>query len=323
MMKWFQFWKWKQQMQNSRREKLANLPVEIMAQGKYKDLHANALTDLSYNINPFIDVAKRHQEVQYIDDISISVPKIFVNYYPIKIVLANQRISKKRKKQIIHDLLLKWEYDYYKEVDLELREVLERSSYNPVKRIKMIHQRTINSYIFFVIFLLVLLRQFSGLQLIPFIGTFFRYTNTLLIYRRFYRLTIILGYLSIIIAIYMVIVKVYFSKVLKYGLSAKGFLIKERDRMLKKLNPTKRRIKKHLYQLMRKKAISPYPIKQIYNSKVVINRIKSYGYTVIDRVGFFTMYYKMLILIAKVMQLAHLILLIYLTYYFMTINQIF
>jgi hypothetical protein len=277
---------------------------------------------LSYDVNPFITVSQTKSEIAFIDDIGIHIDGLYENPYEVKFVLQSRNLSKKVKKMIIEDLIHRWEYDYYQEVDKQLTVTLEKASYNPIKKVERIKNRTITTYILITLCFMVLLRQFSALQFLPWIGPFFKHVNTLLIYQRYYRFSLVIVYLSIFIAMFLIIVKVYFDKVQRYGLSAKGFLIKERDRMLKKLNPNKRRIKKHLMLVVKNKQPDSYPIKKIYNSKVVVDRIKRYGRKVIDQVGFFTSHYHQFLLFSKFCKLVHLGILIYLTYSLIIVNDI-
>jgi hypothetical protein len=277
---------------------------------------------ISYEVNPFISTSQTHSDIAFIDDIPILIDGMYENYYEVKFVLQSKHLSRKVKKMFIEDLIHRFEYDYYQEVDRQLTVTLERASYNPIKRVKRIKSRTITTNILIALFFMVLLRQFSVLQFIPIIGPFFKQVNTLLIYQRYYRFSQAIVYLSIFIAMFSIIVKVYFDKVLRYGLSAKGFLIKERDRMLKKLNPDKRRMKKHLMKVTRSRDVDPFPIKKIYNSKAVVDRIKRYGRKVIDQVGFFTNHYDHFLLFSKFLKFVHLGILSYLTYALFVVNDL-
>ena len=311
-------------MKNYHEDKIKSQEYRII-ETKKLDFNKNTsfFNGITYQVNPFIDVSKSKKEIQMIDNIMINVKELFDNNYEIKLILKSPYLKNKQKRMIIDDLIRRWEFDYYHDVDEQLTVTLERSSYNPIKQVKRIKNRTINLNILYTLLMIVFLRQFSSLQLLPFMGTFFKYMNTMLIFERYYNIGLISAYLSIFIAMYLIIVKVYFDKVLKYGLSAKGFLIKERDRMLKKLNPNKRKIKKHLCKVAKsKKKIDPFPINQIYNSRVVVKRIKRYGRIVINRVGFFTSNYSNILLFSNVLRLIHLTLILYLLYSFLDINHL-
>lgn len=314
--------RFKKRLNEKKQQKIIDQEYRIIKTRAIKK-DSNFFKEINYDINPFIYVARATKEIKHIDDISINIESLYEQHYELKYVLKNPYLKYKDKKGIVSDLIARWEYDYYLDVDEQLTITLERASYNPIKRVKKIKNLSINYFIIITLLFLIFLRQFSALQLTPFIGDFFRQMNTLLIYERFYTLSVILVYLSIIIAMYLIIVKVYFDRVLKFGMSAKGFLIKERDRMLKKLKPNKKRIKKHLLVLAKnKKEVPPYPINNIYNSKMVVRRIKRYGQMVIYRVGIFTSYYNPIILFSKLLILVHVMILLYLSYSFIVVNHL-
>ncbi len=283
----------------------------------------NSYHQISYNINPFLYVAKAQNEVKFIEDIEITYEGYFEDVQTVQYIVRSPFISVKQRKKLVDEIVKKWEYDYYKEIDNQLKRILEQASFNPVKHVEIIKNRRIYAYMFLALLFLVLLKQYSIFQTIPYIGFIFTKINRMLINQRYYNLASISVYLSIIIAMYLIIVKVYFDKVLKFGLSAKGFLIKERDRMLRKFNPNIKKIKKHLYYLAKRiKMDAKYEMTSLYNSKAVVKRIQTYGRNVINRVGIFTSYYKQILLISKIMRIVYLGIIIYLTISLFLINNI-
>src|SRR5690606_33382646 len=107
------------------------------------------------------------------------------------------------------------------------------------------------------------------------------------------------------------------------GLTAKGFLIRERDRMLKKMRPQMRRIRRYLYGLSHGKKKKSFPIRSLYDPKLVVSRIKKFGRITIQRIGIFTNYYKMIIFISRILRLLHLGLFAYILYGLLKTNGIF
>lgn len=276
--------------------------------------------DLSYtyehiqtDYNPFIYVGK-HQ-VKYLEDIKINYDDYFDGAQTIEYIVRYPYLGLKQRKILITEIIKKWEVDYYKSIDDKLKRMFEQASYIPVKNVQMIKNRQVYLYMAIALFFFVLLKQYSFFQFIPYIGGIFAKINYLLILRRYYNITSIIVYLSIIISMYLIIVKVYFDKVLKYGLSAKGFLIKERDRMLRKFKPNIRVIKNHLYKIAKKgKVEQKFPLDQLYNTNTIVNRIQKYGRTVIKRVGIFTSYYKTILSISKFIRIILYCLIIYLVF---------
>ncbi|MDF2698502.1 MAG: hypothetical protein K0Q49_58 [Haloplasmataceae bacterium] len=263
----------------------------------------NTYHNVEYNINPFIYVSKNRKEVKYVEDIEINYKELSNEPMFLDYIVRNPLYKDKSKKTIVDQIIKKWEIDYYQEIDNQLKKILDQSSYIPVKRIEKIKNRTINTHVILALLLLILLKQYSFLQVIPYIGMIFTKINSTLIYTKYYNVASIIVYLSVVIAMYLIIVKVYFDKVLKFGLTAKGFLIKERDRMLKKFKPTVNNLKKHLFKKIKYNHIKhKYEINNIYNSKAVVDRIQRYGRTVIQRVGIFTTYYSNIILISKILR---------------------
>jgi len=291
-------------------------------QKEFVDL-LNSYHHIQYDINPFLYVNTNRKEIYYIEDIMITYQDFFEGTQPVHYIVRNPYVKVKQRKLIVNEIIKKWEYDYYKDIDHKLKRILEQASFMPVKSVETIKNRRINGYMFCALLFLFILKQYSFLQMIPYIGQVFTNLNRLLIYRRYYNVASIIVYLSIIISMYLIIVKVYFDKVLQYGLSAKGFLIKERDRMLKKFKPNIKKIKNHLYNLAKKvKVDEKYEINNIYNSKIVIKRIQRYGRNVINRVGIFTTYYKEILLVSKVLRFLHLGLILYLVISLFLVNRI-
>ncbi len=282
----------------------------------------NSYNHIQYDINPFLYVGTS-KEKKDIEDIIISYEGYFDKAHPLHYLVRYPYLKIKQRKQMIDEIIKKWEYDYYKDVDNKLTKIFEQASYIPIKDVKKIRNRSIYSFMFCALFFLFLLKQYSFLQVIPYLGTVFTKINRLLIYRRFYNIASIIVYLSIIISMYLIIVKVYFDKVLQYGLSAKGFLIKERDRMLRKFKPNIKRVKRHLYRLAKYSRVeSKYEINNLYNSKNVVKRIQRYGRNVINRVGFFTSYYKEILLGSKIIIMIIYTLIIYLLISLFRVNSI-
>lgn len=283
----------------------------------------NSYHHIQYDINPFLYVGTNSKEGIYIEDIKITYQDYFEDTQPVLYIVRNPYIKVKQRKQLVDEIIKKWEYDYYKDIDGKLKRILEQASFIPVKSVEKIKNRRINAYMVCALLFLILLKQYSFLQVIPYVGNVFTNINRLLIYRRYYNIASIIVYLSILISMYLIIVKVYFDKVLKFGLSAKGFLIKERDRMLKKFKPNIKRIKKHLYKLAKRvKVEEKYEINELYNSKIIVKRIQRYGRNVINRVGIFTSYYKEILLVSKIFRLIHFGLIIYLIISLFLVNQI-
>ncbi|QVK16823.1 hypothetical protein KHQ81_07830 [Mycoplasmatota bacterium] len=283
----------------------------------------NSYHHIQYNINPFLYVGTNPKEVVYIEDIRITYQDYFEDTQPVLYIVRNPYIKVKQRKQLVNEIIKKWEYDYYKDIDSKLKRILEQASFIPVKRVEKIKNRRINAYMACALLFLILLRQYSFLQVIPYVGPAFTKINRLLIYTRYYNIASIIVYLSIVISMYLIIVKVYFDKVLKFGLSAKGFLIKERDRMLKKFKPNIKKIRKHLYKLTKcVKVEEKYQINELFNSKIIVKRIQRYGRNVINRVGIFTSYYKEILLVSKILRLIHFGLIIYLIISLFLVNNI-
>lgn len=281
----------------------------------------NTYHHIKYDVNPFIPGSNK--EKQYVEDIVITYDGLFNQPYPVHYIVRYPYIKIKKRKQIIDEIIKRWEIDYYKIIDERLTKIFEQASFNPVKSIKLIKNRTINGYIIGAVIMLVLLKQYSFLQEIPIIGPFFAMVNKLLIYQRYYNVLSILVYFSIVISMYLIIVKVYFDKVLKYGLTAKGFLIKERDRMLKKFSPNVRVIKKHLYKLAKNYRVKDkLEINKLYNSQTVIKRIERFGRTVIHRVGIFITYYRSILMISRICFLIYLGLILYLLFSLFRVNHL-
>lgn len=313
-MNFFDLFRIKKKLKERSLNKKINQEYRIIESNKdaFKILE-NTYHNIDYNINPFLYVNKSRKELKYIEDIEINYKTLFKETFTLEYIIKNPRITIKNRKLIVEQIIKKWEYDYYSEIDNQLKRILEQSSYIPVKRVEKIKNRKINFNIFIALLLLILLKQYSFLQTIKFIGPIFIKINSTLIYTKYYNVGSIIVYLSIIISMYLIIVKVYFEKVLKYGMTAKGFLIKERDRMLKKFRPTIKDIKRHLFKVIKRNKIKhKYEINNIYNSKVVVDRIQRYGRTVINRVGIFTSSYGNIILISKILRLVNSCLLIYL-----------
>lgn len=278
---------------------------------------------VNYEVNPFIAVTKPIQEIHAIEDIAIQVEGLFRNYYELKYVLQAPELPLELKRELIDVLIREWEYEYYECLDNELEDTLERASYNPIKRIVRIRTWQVALYILLTFFCFLFLSRRSYFQWIPKIGPFFKAMHTMLIYRRYFIAAQIFGYVSMAIAVYLAIVKVYFDKVLTYGLSAKGFLIRERDRMLKKMKPQKRLLRRYLMSLSQGKKPKPLTIQSLYNPKTVVSRIKSYGRTIIFRIGVFTNYYQLIIFISRLIRLVHAGLLGYLIYGFLRTNRLY
>lgn len=275
---------------------------------------------VNYDINPFVHVSRPIHDVSNIEDIAVQVDGLFKNYYELKFVLQTPELPKQFKKELIDVVIREWEYDYYERLDEELEGTLERAFYNPIKRIYRVRNWQIVLYILFTFFSFVLLSRSSLFQMLPKVGTFFKRIHILFIYRRFFILGQVFGYFSMLITVYLVIVKVYFDKVLTYGLNAKGFLIRERDRMLKKMQPQKRMIRRYLWKIAQGKKVKPLTIESLYNPKTVVSRIKSYGRTTIYRIGIFTNYYKIIITISRLLRFIHFGILGYLIYSFLRTN---
>lgn len=314
------------------RKKMRELSVEKKKSQEYRIIQSkqkqfidieNSYHQISYNLNPFLYVGTNRLEKKFIEDIEITYTDFFEGTQTVSYIVRNPYTKLNQRKQFVDEIIKKWEYDYYKDIDLQLKRILEQASFNPVKHIEKIKNSRINAYIFIALLFLVLLRQYSIFQMTPYVGFIFTKINRLLIYRRYYNIASIIVYLSIIISMYLIIVKVYFDKVLKFGLSAKGFLIKERDRMLKKFKPNVKNIKRHLYNLAKnKKMDQKYEINNLYNSKIVVRKIQNYGRTVIYRVGIFTSYYKQILSISKILRLINTGLIIYLIISLLLINKI-
>ncbi|HEY8364631.1 MAG TPA: hypothetical protein VIK84_03580 [Haloplasmataceae bacterium] len=268
---------------------------------------------ISYDVNPFLYYNTTPNDIKYIEDIKIEYIGYFPKTHTVDYIVRYPYLSIKKRKEIVNEIIKKWEIDYYSYIDQKLKKIFEKASYIPVKNVRLIKNREVNTYILLALIFLILLKQYSFLQLIPYIGNIFARINRLLIFPRYYNIMSIIVYLSIIISMYLIIVKVYFDKVLKFGLSAKGFLIKERDRMLKKFKPNIHKMRKHLYRLARKvKVEKKYEITHLYDTKAMMNRIERYGNNIINRVGIFTSYYKSIFLVSRILRLIVLGLIIYL-----------
>ncbi len=322
-MKIFDIFRIRKKIKEYQEEKKRSQEYRILKhkQKEFVDI-LNSYHHIKYDINPFLYIGDE-KDGMYIEDIMITYEGYFEGTQPVHYIVRNPYTKVKQRKQLVNELIKKWEYDYYKEIDLKLKKILEQASFMPVKTVERIKNRRINTYIICALIFLILLKQYSFFQIIPYIGVIFTRINHLLIYKRYYNITSIIVYLSIAISMYLIIVKVYFDKVLKFGLSAKGFLIKERDRMLKKFKPNIKSIKKHLYQLAKKiKVVKKYEINQLYHSEVVVKRIQRYGKNVIKRVGIFTSYYKQILFFSKIMRLVHFGLIIYFFISLIFINEV-
>lgn len=274
------------------------------------------------DINPFLYMGKNKQEVKYLEDIKIKYDNYFTGENTIDYVVRYPYLSLKKRKLMIDEIINKWELDYYKNIDSKLKRMFEQASFIPVKNVQLIKNRQVNTYILIALIFLILLKQYSFLQMLPYIGKVFAKINYLLIFRKYYNIASLVVYLAIIISMYLIIVKVYFDKVLKYGLSAKGFLIKERDRMLRKFKPNVRAIRRHLYKIAKKaKVEQKFVINQLYNTNLIVKRIHRYGQNVIRRVGIFTSYYKTILSISKLLRLILYGLIIFLIIALIFINQ--
>ncbi len=314
------------------RKKMHELALEKIKSQEYRIIQSkqkefvdieNSYHQISYNLNPFLYVGSSKLGKKYIEDIEITYDDFFEGTQTVSYIVRNPYTKLFQRKQFVDEIIKKWEYDYYKNIDLQLKRILLQASFNPVKRIEKIKNKRINTYVLIALLFLILLRQYSVMQMIPYLGPVFTKINRLLIYRRYYNIASVIVYLSIIISMYLIIVKVYFDKVLKFGLSAKGFLIKERDRMLKKFRPDIKNIKHHLYNLAKnKKMEQKYEISNLYNSKLVVRKIQNYGRTVIHRVGIFTSYYKQILSISKILRLINTGLIIYLIISLLLVNEI-
>lgn len=268
--------------------------------------------NIEYNINPFLCTSKVKKQVLYIEDIEVTYKGIYDEPKKIEYIIKNPYLKKKLRKKLVIEILKKWQYDYFLEIDNQLKKIIEQTAYLPIKKIKKIKNIRINLFVIISFIFLIFLKQYSILQLVWVIGPFFSKLNRILIYSRYYDIAVIIVYLSILIAMYLIIVKVYFEKVLKFGMSARGFLIKERDSMLKKFNPSLKKIRKHLFKIIKHQKIeSYYKINDIYNSKIVVSRIKRYGRNMINRVGIFTTRYNHIIFFSKCLQVIDLLLILY------------
>ncbi|NLG80931.1 MAG: hypothetical protein GX490_00205 [Bacilli bacterium] len=314
----FSIFRIRKHIQKKIQEKKANQDYRILSDNTAV---LNSYHHIKYDMNPFMDV--NHHEKKYIEDIIITYEGYFDQPYPVHYIVRYPYIKVKKRKEIVDEIIKRWEIDYYKMIDERLKKIFEQASFNPVKNVKRIKNRTINGYIIGAVIMLVLLKQYSFLQMIPVIGSFFAMVNKLLIYQRYYNILSILVYLSIIISMYLIIVKVYFDKVLQYGLTARGFLIKEKERMLKKFSPNVKKIKKHLYKLAKNYHVDrKYEISQLYDSKTVIKRIERFGRAVIYRVGIFISYYRTILLISKIFFFVYLGLIIYLIVALFRVNSL-
>lgn len=279
--------------------------------------------NVNSKVNPFVYVSKSVKEIKTLEDIPIQIEGLFQNYYELKYILRSKELPRSFRKQLIDVLIRSWEYEYYQSIDDELKDTFERASYNPIKRIYRLKNYLIIFYILLTLISFIFLKQLSTLQLLPKMGTFFKHLNTMLLYTHYHRFAQVFGYLTLFITFYLVIVKVYFDKVIAYSISTKGFLIRERDQVLRKMNPQKKKIKQHLNQIITHNRLSTYPIDKIYDPKTVVKRIKHYGRKQIGRIGNFTNYYNTIILVSKLIRVAHFGLFLYLLVSFLRVNTLF
>jgi hypothetical protein len=134
------------------------------------------------------------------------------------------------------------------------------------------------------------------------------------------RSLVLLTYVALFTALYLIIIKIYFNETSQVGGNADGFINDTYRTLQRKMKKQHKAIKSHLHKYRKSKFYKKhYPIKRILDPQSVFLKIEQYSHYVNEKLARFSNYYLILLLVGFLLKLTVIGWVLYIGYAYMTL----